>query len=48
MPVKKGHVAVICKIDNTSPMGAKLVNMNEIMDLGTFVNKIPGAKALIG
>lgn len=45
---EKGHVAVICKIDNTSPMGAKLVNMNEIMDLGTFVNKIPGAKALIG
>ena len=43
----KGHVAVICKIDNTSPMGAKLVNLNEIMDLGNFVNKIPGARALV-
>lgn len=43
-----GHVAVICKIDNSSPMGAKLINMNEIMDLGTFVGKIPGANALVG
>jgi len=45
---EQGSVAVICKLDNTGPMGAKLVNMNEIMDLGTFVGKIPGANALVG
>ncbi len=45
---EKGHVAVICKIDNTSPMGAKLINMNEIMDIGSFVSTIPGANALTG
>lgn len=44
----KGHVAVICKIDNTSPMGAKLINMNDVMDLGDFVGTVPGANALVG
>ncbi len=45
---EEGHVAVICKIDNSNPMGAKLINMNEIMELGNFVNTIPGARALVG
>lgn len=44
---EKGHVAIIAKIDNTSPMGAKLINENRIMDLGTFASTIPGANALI-
>ena len=44
----KGQVAVICKIDNTSPMGAKLINLNQIMELGAFVSTIPGANALVG
>lgn len=43
----KGTIAVIAKIDNTSPMGAKLINMNQIMDLGTFVQTIPGADQIV-
>lgn len=43
----KGQVAVIAKIDNTSAMGAKLINENKIIDLGTFVSTIPGAKLLV-
>ena len=43
----KGHVAIICKIDNTSPMGAKLVNINDIIDLGTFASTIPGANLVV-
>jgi uncharacterized protein involved in tellurium resistance len=44
----KGHVAVIAKIDNSSPMGAKLVNENRIVDLGTFGSTVPGANLLVG
>ncbi len=40
----RGHVAVIAKIDNTSPLGAKLINMNDIMDLPDFVGTVPGAE----
>lgn len=43
----RGHVAVIAKIDNTSPMGAKLINMNNVMDLTGFVSTIPGANLLV-
>lgn len=43
-----GHVAIIAKIDNTSPMGAKLVNENKIVDLSTFASTIPGANLLVG
>ncbi|MHB9130454.1 MAG: stress response protein [Armatimonadota bacterium] len=43
-----GHVAVICKIDNTSAMGAKLINVNDILDLGSFISSIPGANLLVG
>jgi len=43
----RGHVAVIAKIDNTSPMGAKLINMNDIMDLGDFIGTVPGANLLV-
>jgi len=43
-----GHVAIIAKIDNSSPMGAKLVNENRVIDLSTFAQVIPGANALVG
>lgn len=45
---EKGHVAVIAKIDNTSPMGAKLINENKIYTLEGFIDKIPGANMLVG
>ena len=41
-----GVAAVICKIDNTNPLGAKLTNINEVMGLGQLVETIPGASAL--
>ncbi len=44
----RGHVAVICKIDNSSPMGAKLINMNDVMDLGDFLGTVPGANLIVG
>lgn len=44
---QSGQVAVIAKIDNTSPIGAKLINENKILDLGTFVSTIPGANLLV-
>lgn len=43
---KTGVVAIICKIDNSSPIGAKLINMNEIMSLADFVNTVPGANLI--
>jgi len=43
----RGQVAIICKIDNTSPMGAKLINMNNIMDLGDLLGTVPGANLLV-
>lgn len=43
---EKGQVAIIAKIDNTGAMGAKLINENKIVDLGTFVSSVPGAKLL--
>lgn len=43
----RGHVAVIARIDNTGPIGAKLINMNEIMDLPDFVGTVPGAELVI-
>ena len=42
----RGHVAVIAKIDNTGPMGPKLINMNDVMDLGDFLGTVPGAKLI--
>ena len=45
---EKGHVAIIARIDNSSPMGAKLINENRIVDLGTFIGTIPGANVLAG
>ncbi len=43
----EGHVAVICKIDNTSPVGAKLINVNDIIGLDNFAKSIPGAKTIV-
>ncbi len=45
---ESGHVAVIAKIDNTGPMGAKLINENRIVTLETFFSDIPGANKLAG
>ncbi|KJU83223.1 tellurium resistance protein [Candidatus Magnetobacterium bavaricum] len=42
-----GTCAVIARIDNTSFMGAKLINENSILDLSTFQRTIPGAATLI-
>ncbi len=44
---QNGIVAIICKIDNSSFVGAKLVNLNTITDLGDFVNTVPGAKSIL-
>lgn len=44
---KKGHVAVIAKIDNTSPIGAKLINENRVITLDEFATTIPGAEVII-
>ncbi|TVQ48179.1 MAG: stress response protein [Gloeocapsa sp. DLM2.Bin57] len=43
-----GHVAVIAKIDNTSPIGAKLSNENRIISLDTFAATIPGSHVIVG
>lgn len=43
---QNGTVAVIAKIDNTSPMGAKLINLNKVMDFNAFQSSIPGANLL--
>jgi tellurite resistance protein TerA len=44
----RGTVAVVCKIDNSSAIGAKLINMNDIMDLDDFAGSIPGANLIVG
>jgi tellurite resistance protein TerA len=44
---EKGHVAVVAKIDSTNPIGAKLINLNNILTLNDFVNQIPGANLLV-
>ncbi len=43
-----GTVAVIAKIDNTSPIGAKLINENRIISLETFAATIPGSHVIVG
>ncbi|ELR98780.1 hypothetical protein [Gloeocapsa sp. PCC 73106] len=45
---KGGHVAVIAKIDNTSPIGAKLINENRIITLEEFASTIPGSQVIVG
>jgi uncharacterized protein involved in tellurium resistance len=42
----KGHVVVIAKIDNSSPIGAKLINENKTLSLSQFFEQVPGAKVL--
>jgi len=42
-----GTVAVIAKIDNSSFMGAKMINLNQIMDIPSFQAAIPGASSLV-
>jgi tellurite resistance protein TerA len=44
---QEGIVAIICKIDNSSFVGAKLVNLNKITDLADFVNTVPGARSIL-
>lgn len=43
-----GHVAVIAKIDNTSPVGAKLINENKVISLDEFAATIPGSDVVVG
>ncbi|MGK7904408.1 MAG: stress response protein [Hormoscilla sp.] len=45
---EKGHIAIIAKIDNTSPIGAKLINENRVVSLGKFAGSIPGAEHILG
>jgi uncharacterized protein involved in tellurium resistance len=42
----QGFVAIIARIDNSSPMGAKLINENRVIDLGTFASTIPGEEVI--
>jgi len=44
---EEGNVAVVCKIDNAGTMGAKLINMSEVMSFEEFVETIPGASLLV-
>ena len=44
---EKGTVAVVAKIDNTSAIGAKLINENRIMSLDTFETDIPGSRVIL-
>ncbi len=43
---EKGTVAIICLIDNKSPMGAKMVSHNRVVDMETFQREVPGATDL--
>jgi tellurite resistance protein TerA len=43
----RGHVAVIARIDNTSMMGARLINENRIYTLDSFVSSVPGANEIV-
>lgn len=45
--IEVGQIAVIAKIDNSSIISAKLTNQNQIMDLLTFANTIPGGQLLL-
>lgn len=42
-----GNVAIIAKIDNSSPIGPKLVNENRIVDMATFKQEIPAGDTLL-
>ena len=44
---EKGYAAVVCKIDNTSPEGAKLINLNNVMDFKEFMSTVPGANMFV-
>jgi uncharacterized protein involved in tellurium resistance len=42
-----GHVAIIARIDNSSIIGARIINENRIVDLDTFLNLVPGADQIV-
>lgn len=42
-----GEVAIIAKIDNSSPIGPKLVNENRIVSLAQFKQEIPAGDTLL-
>jgi tellurite resistance protein TerA len=44
---EQGDVAVIAKIDNTSFLGARLINENRIVDLDTFAKVVPGSDQIL-
>ncbi len=39
----KGEIAVICKIENNDSTGARLININDIMSLESFLKTVPGS-----
>jgi tellurite resistance protein TerA len=43
---EKGVAALIATIDNTSPIGATLINENRVMDLSTLASEVPGSDVL--
>ena len=43
---EQGNIAIVAKIDNTNPIGAKLVNENRVVSLDTFKNEIPAGNKL--
>jgi tellurite resistance protein TerA len=45
--LEPGNVVVICKIDNSGPIGPRLINMNDVMDLSEFDAKIPGTSLVL-
>jgi uncharacterized protein involved in tellurium resistance len=44
--MEEGHVALICKIDNTTG-NPRLINENKILSLGEFAETIPGAELVV-
>jgi hypothetical protein len=42
----QGHVAVVCKIDNSTGR-PRLINENRVMSLGKFAKEVPGSKLIL-
>lgn len=43
---ESGTVAIIARIDNSSFIGARLINENRVIDMSTFQKTVPGANLL--
>lgn len=44
--MEQGHVAVVCKIDNSTGR-PRLINENRVLSLGKFAKEIPGSKLIL-